>query len=187
MDFPEAYNYHTQTFDPDDALRHVLKYPAFANALTHHQDELHNYLSMSKLITDLMEDSFQARQVYQNQKALNERLSKAVLQVAGYAAVLGLGLFAVSFLSPLAAWQTLIWALLAIGAGLFIILPLSLIICIDRVAHKIIEEQLEKIHDIDVWMREFYSDARLADIQDGMLASIPTVDADDSVKTKAFH
>lgn len=54
MDIPAPYEYETETFDRDRALKHVLDYPAFQNALTNHSDALQTYLWASGRITGYM-------------------------------------------------------------------------------------------------------------------------------------
>ena len=65
---PAPYDYDTETFDKEAALRHVLSYPAFENALSNHKEQLHEYLSLSGIITDGMEQSYKARKSYKAEK-----------------------------------------------------------------------------------------------------------------------
>lgn len=187
MDIPAPYDYNTETFDRDDALKHVLEYPAFKNALSNHQEELYAYLGISTLITDAMKDSFQARQRYQNQKNAFKFCYKAALRTAGYSAFIGLGLFTLSFLGPLVGLQILIWSLLGIGACLFIALPLGYTLSMGSKAYENAEMRLKEVHDIELWMTELYAVTHLADIQDGMLAGIKWMNNDYIIKTKAWH
>ena len=55
---PAPYDYDTETFDKEAALRHVLSYPSFENALSNHKEQLHEYLSLSGIIADGMEQSY---------------------------------------------------------------------------------------------------------------------------------
>lgn len=187
MDIPKPYDYATETFDREHALRHVLKYPAFEAALTDHPDELHNYLSNSAMISDTMQESFDERQSYAFQKGLSYIYHEAALALVGCAAVISFGLYASGVSSPLAASQTWSWNILGMGAWVFIALGLVLIIRKERKASGAAETHLKKIHEFDVVITESYAAAYVANMQDHMIASVGCGKQDVFLKSKAIH
>ena len=186
---PAPYNYDTETFDEEAALRHVLDYPAFENAFSNHtqQHQVTEYVQLSGFITGSMELSYEARKRYKVEKEEYIWLYKNALQVARYSALLCLAIFALSFLGPLMAFQTLIWGGLGIMAFVFIGLPLAAIITMARDAYDDAEKALKEIHDEDIWIREFYAMSYISDMQDQMLASMPSRFESLSIKARSMH
>ena len=134
---PAPYDYDTETFDKEAALRHVLDYPAFENAFSNHtqQHQINEYVKLSGFITGSMELSYEARKRYKVEKEEYIWLYKNAQRVSGYSALICLAILALSFLGPLIAYQSLIWGGLVIMAFVFIGLPLAAIITMARDAY----------------------------------------------------
>ena len=186
---PAPYDYDTETFDKEAAFRHVLDYPAFENAFSNHtqQHQITEYVQLSRFITGSMELSYEARKRYKVEKEEYILLYKNALQVAGYSALICLAILALSFLGPLMAYQTLIWGGLGILVLVFIGLPLAAIITMARDAYDDAEKALKEIHEEDRWIREFYAMSYISDMQDGMLALMPSRFESLSIKTRSIH